>query len=115
MTQLLYKWSRGTPPAVRPAGRSSEVWNKLHIVSKILFFYLRNIYFLFIFYKGNLMEKMKNITIKIDEADWEIFKIITKKILGSDASKEIRKFIRYTNSKYNLEFLKYSSSLKELQ
>ena len=61
------------------------------------------------------MEKMKNITIKVNEADWEIFKIITKKILGSDASKEIRKFIRHINSKYDLELMKYATTLKELK
>ena len=61
------------------------------------------------------MEKMKNITIKVNEADWEIFKIITKKILGSDASKEIRKFIRHINSKYDLELMKYTTTLKELK
>ncbi len=61
------------------------------------------------------MENMKNITIKVDEADWKIFKIITKKILGSDASKEIRKFIRHINAKYDLELLKYSATLKEIK
>jgi len=61
------------------------------------------------------MEHMKNITIKVDKQDWEIFKIITKKILGSDASKEIRKFIRYINTKYDLEFMKYNANLKELK
>jgi len=61
------------------------------------------------------MEKMKNITIKVDEKDWKIFKIITKKILGSDASKEIRKFIRYINAKYDLELMKYNANLKELK
>jgi len=61
------------------------------------------------------MKEMKNITIKVDPDDWEVFKIITKKILGSDASKEIRKFIRYINSKYDLELMKYNASLKELR
>ena len=61
------------------------------------------------------MKEMKNITIKVDPNDWEIFKIITKKILGSDASKEIRKFIRYINKKYDLEFMKYNATLKELK
>jgi len=61
------------------------------------------------------MKKMKNITLKVDEKDWQIFKIITKKILGSDASKEIRKFIRYINAKYDLELMKYNASLKELK
>ena len=61
------------------------------------------------------MEKMKNITIKVDEKDWEIFKIITKKILGSDASNEIRKFIKYMNNKYDLEIIKYSATLKEIK
>jgi len=61
------------------------------------------------------MKEMKNITIKVDPNDWEVFKIITKKILGSDASKEIRKFIRYINKKYDLEFMKYNATLKELK
>ena len=61
------------------------------------------------------MKEMKNITIKVDPNDWEVFKIITKKILGSDASKEIRRFIRYINSKHNLEFLKYNATLQELK
>ena len=61
------------------------------------------------------MREMKNITIKVDPNDWEVFKIITKKILGSDASKEIRKFIRYINTKYDLELMKYNATLKELK
>jgi len=61
------------------------------------------------------MKKMKNVTIKVNEEDWKIFKIITKKILESDASKEIRKFIKYINAKHNLEFIQYIATLKELK
>ena len=121
MTQLLYKWSRGKSRASALrcvlTGAPQAVACLLQDIknSQKYCFFIYEIFTLSLFLKGKVMEKMKNITIKVDEKDWEIFKIITKKILGSDASKEIRKFIKYMNNKYDLEIIKYSATLKEIK